>query len=189
MYVNPNLPSVAGDPRWLVWSASRECPELDRPKVLGCNTPSTATVGSCRRFRGGRTAGDAPAVRCGKHEEVERHKRETERCQQLREAMQWCQENNLKGCAGSHRLDVILAAGDREGAINRRTRVNVCACVGSCRVCRQLAQRASNKVFFCLRRKPPAPPAVELESRRALGERQAHRQPSVSHSCVVSCES
>ena len=63
-------------------------------------------------------------MRCGKHEEVERHKRETERCQQLREAMQWCQENNLKGCAGSHRLDVILAAGDREGAINRRTRVN-----------------------------------------------------------------
>ena len=42
---------------------------------------------------------------CGKHEDVERYRREAERCAQLKEAVAWCNETGKKGYAASHRLN------------------------------------------------------------------------------------
>ena len=67
---------------------------------------------------------------CGKHEDVQRFKKEAARTEQLKEATAWCKENNKRGYAAAHRL-----ADDgewfwplvTEGSCNRRLdgRVNI----------------------------------------------------------------
>ena len=46
----------------------------------------------------------APAE-CGKHEDVTRFRREADRCAQLRDAVEWCHENNKRGYAAWNRKD------------------------------------------------------------------------------------
>ena len=74
--------------------------------------------------------GTGTIARCGKHDEVQRHKEAADRCQQFKEAIAWCRSFDTPkgGYAGSHRLDddggwywPLVT----EGSLNRRLKGQV----------------------------------------------------------------